>query len=72
MKFKKDKACHAGVRAVELKDRDGDRLTFETSCSFDNTLYARVNGGVGVRLTKGKALKLAYAILAELEPDYDL
>lgn len=53
---------------ITAKDKDGDRLTFETSISGDSALYARVNGGVGVRVTRGKALKLAYAILNELDP----
>lgn len=69
MKFKN----HGGVRHLSLKDKFYDKLDVQRFDNDkgkpDNKMHFRVNDGVSVMLSKAKALKLAYAIIDELNPD---
>lgn len=70
MKFKHLKDEQA--KELSVLDHGGDTLRLkrfdDEKGRPDKDLYAYINNSVGVRLTKNKALKLAYAILAELDP----
>jgi hypothetical protein len=66
MKFKKlDKDDE--YAQLSITDKSGDTLRVETAI-LGSGLYVFTNDNVGVRLTKGKALKLAWAIIEELDP----
>jgi hypothetical protein len=65
MKFKID--IDTGTKCLSVTDSMGDTLTLK-HFEGDKCLYAFANGGVGVKLTRSKALKLAWAIINELDP----
>lgn len=71
MKFKKNKA-EPGTRYILVKDGCGDTFAVETS-SFNDDLWFVVNREESdakfVQLSRNKALKLARAIIAELDPE---
>lgn len=68
MKFKQK----SGYAELLVTDSSGDTLElkrFDDSRGRPNKeMYVYINEGVGVRLTRAKALKVAYAIINELGP----
>lgn len=67
MKFKPLK-CDPSLWGIEIKDSDGDALEVQTRSDNKKGLFFYTRGP-GVMLTKSKALKLAHAIIAELDPE---
>jgi hypothetical protein len=69
MTFKKDKEAR-GSKLLRTKDSFGDELILNW---YGDTkrLYVCVNEGCAVQLSRSKALKLAYAIINELDPIID-
>jgi hypothetical protein len=73
MKFKKLKdvlawADDAPLRGITIKDGDGDIVEAQTRADGKAGLFVWTDTR-GVFLTRSKALKLAWAIIEELDPD---
>jgi hypothetical protein len=68
MKFKKDRD-DSTVRGLDITDKFGDTLVVRRYAEGGSRgLYVGVNDGEAVFLSRAKALKLAYAIISELDP----
>jgi hypothetical protein len=65
MKFKKLKG--EAIRSIVITDFSGDTLKVETAYSEDNSLWFQTNEGSNVQIKRDKALKLAWAIIEELD-----
>lgn len=66
MKFKKIKD-ERGLRGVEVKDGDSDKLLVQTRYDRKKGLYFETPS-LGVMLTRAQALAVARAIIDELNP----
>jgi hypothetical protein len=64
MKFKKVKG-EEGLKRITITDTDGDVLVAETSRWRKDGIYIR---NARCHLSRSKALKLAWAIIGELDP----
>lgn len=74
MKFKLDR--DSGERKITISDSYGDELIvdcgsedFKFKGLWFSTISHDSGAGCAVKVTRGKALKLAYAIIAELDPE---
>lgn len=65
MKFKQSMR-NLECEEIQIEDHSGDTLKVETSIAEDGVLFFFINDSVGVRVSRKKALKLAFAIIKKL------
>jgi hypothetical protein len=73
MKFKNEKNTEDAARILTITDKDGDALTVRLYVDGKPQVVVDINDNgafevYSVALSRSKALKLAYAIIDELDP----